>query len=88
MKTTTSLAEQFELIKRSFDPNGVWLNKLKPVWIVFYPAVEGVRAGFYQAYRAVRPVPAGRDPWSVDNRRIGHADHGFPTLEAAMEAAL
>lgn len=79
-------ADLFDKVER--ETGEVWKHKTNPVWIVFYEAVEGVRAAYYQAYRAVRPVPAGRAPWSVDNRRIGNENHGFPTLEAAMEAAL
>lgn len=80
-----SSTDSFKPVKRNFDT--VWMHKTKAVWIVFYEAVEGVRLAYYQAYRAVNPVPAGREPWTVDNRRIGDANHGFPTLEAAMQAA-
>lgn len=82
-----TISENFDLVVRPTSPEGVWLHKDKPVWIVFYAAVEGVRLAYYQAYRAVEPVKKGRDPWSVDNRRIGDPNHGFPTLEAAMQAA-
>ncbi len=82
----SSTADSFKPVER--DTGTVWMHKTKAVWIVFYEAVEGVRLAYYQAYRAVNPVPTGRAPWSVDNRRIGPADHGFPSLEAAMEAAL
>lgn len=68
------------------DCGKVLLHKSKPCWIVFYEAIAGVRMGFYQAYRAVAHVPSGRMPWTVDNRRIGDVNHGFPTAELAMEA--
>ena len=73
----------FELVHR---PHGdCWLHKEKPVWIVEYSATK-VRARHFQAYRTVKPVPLGRDPWSIDNRRIGTED-GFETLDAAEMAA-
>lgn len=64
-----------------------WLHTSRPVWIRYYEPIEGARLGFYQAYRAVEHVPKGRDPWTVDNRRIGHVNYGFKTLEDAMDAA-
>lgn len=82
----SSSADSFKPVERITGT--VWVHKTKAVWIVFYEAVKGVRLAYYQAYRAVVKVPAGREPWTVDNRRIGDANHGFPTLEAAMEAAL
>jgi hypothetical protein len=81
------LSENFDFVFRPPDPSGVWLHKSKPVWIRFYAAVDGVRFAYYQAYRSVERVPSGRAPWSVDNRRLGHPDHGYPTLESAMQAA-
>lgn len=63
----------------------VWTHDTQPVWVSRYPAVEGVRPAHFIPYRAVKPVPAGAKPWTVDNRRIG-TDRGFPTLVAAIEA--
>lgn len=63
-----------------------YVHKDRQVWIDFYPAVDGVRPAFWQGYRAVKPVPATRAPWSIDNRRIG-TDRGFASLEAAIAAA-
>jgi hypothetical protein len=63
----------------------VWLHKHKPHWIVFYEKTHA--PSFYQAYRAVEPVKNGRDPWSVNNKRIGDARYGYATLREAMEAA-
>ena len=66
-------------------PHGeCWLHKSKPVWIVEYSASR-LHGRFFQAYRPVQPVPIGRDPWTVDNRRIGPED-GFQTLQEAAEA--
>ena len=61
-----------------------WLHESKPVFISHYPATRA-RGEYYQAYKAIQPVPAGRMPWTIDNRRIGGED-GFLTLEEAMGA--
>lgn len=61
-----------------------WLHDTKPMWIVHYPAT-GVRAEFWQAYRAVAKIPTGRMPWTVDNRRVG-TDRGFASFEEAAQA--
>lgn len=76
-----------KLFKKSTRTTGtVWVHVSKPVWIVKYDAIKNVRAAFYQAYRSVQPVPAGRKPWAVDNRAIG-GDSGFPSLAVAMRKA-
>ena len=63
----------------------VLLHTEKPVWVVHYEATN--RHGeHWQAYRAVLPVPKGREPWSNDNRRIG-PETGFKSQEEAMNAA-
>lgn len=62
-----------------------WLCDTRPVWVVHYPTTPA-RNEFYQAYKAIQPVPRGRMPWTVDNRRIG-TDQGFRTLQDAMGAA-
>ncbi len=62
-----------------------WLHETKPHWIIQYQATRAT-AAHYQAYRAVERVPQGRNPWTVDNRRIGSPD-GFATLEQAIQAA-
>lgn len=85
MDQTNSVADLYEAASRPTD-QVYWKHKTKPVWIVFYPAVQGVRQAFYEAYKAIQPVPKGREPYSVDNRRISNG-HGYPTLEEAMEAA-
>ena len=76
--------ENFVTVPRKFQSDA-WLHKDKPVWIVEYEGTR-VRGKHYQAYRAVLPVPVGRDPWTIDNHRIGSED-GFQTLEEAAEAA-
>lgn len=65
--------------------SSVWLHETKPHWIVHYPATR-VTGEHYQAYRSVERIPAGRKPWTVDNRRIGTQD-GYRTLDEAMQAA-
>lgn len=67
----------------------VWLHKSKPVWVVMYDGVPGSntnRFDSWQAYRAVQKVPQGRQPWTVDNKRIG-PDDGYPTEAEAFKAA-
>lgn len=76
------MIENFTKVSR---PHGeCWLHNSRPVWIVEYSGTR-VRGPFFQAYKAVEKVPAGRDPWTVDNRRIGTED-GFQTLQEAAEA--
>lgn len=60
------------------------LHNSKHVWIVEYPATRQ-RAKFWQVYQPIAHVPAGRDPWTINNKRIGPED-GFQTLEAAIAA--
>ena len=68
------------------SPTGpILMHPAKPVWVVEYPATQ-IKPRFWQAYRAVAPVPRGRMPWTVDNRRIG-TEAGFPSSEAAVTAA-
>lgn len=69
-----------------FSNDPLYVHKDRQVWIRFYPAIEGVRAAWWQGYRAVMKVPAHREPWSIDNRRIGD-ERGFASLEAAIAAA-
>lgn len=76
-----------DLFIRMGRPFGeVWLNAEKPIWIVEYPETHD-RARHFQVYKPVVPVPKGRDPWTVDNKRIGDA-RGFKTLSDAMGAAV
>ena len=76
----------FFAVQRPCDLSPVYLHNEKPVWVVQYDATE-VRPEHWQGYYAVAPVPKGRMPWSVDNRRIG-TERGFPSLEAAITASV
>lgn len=62
-----------------------WLHKSGTMFISFSP-VTNVRGAHFQAYAAKDKVPAGRDPWTVDNKRLGRDGYGFPTFEAAAAA--
>jgi transcriptional regulator with XRE-family HTH domain len=42
-----------------------------------------MKPSFFCAYRAVAHVPKDRDPWTIDNRRIGSPD-GVRTLKEAI----
>lgn len=76
-----------KLFKKVNRPIGACLLHVsRPVWIVKYDAIKNLRAAFWQVYRTTVPVPKGRAPWSIDNRRIG-TERGYPTLAAAMRAA-
>jgi len=59
------------------------LHNDKHVWIVEYAATR-VRPRHWQTYTAIHPVPNGRDPWTINNRRLGPED-GIETLEKAVE---
>lgn len=67
---------------------GRWLHKSAPVWVVKYDGIPGTshRYDSWQAFRATKIVPAGRKPWTIDNKRIGHED-GYATEAEAFEAA-
>lgn len=80
----SQVSKQFKKVQAGGSP--AWMHVSKPVWIRKYDAISGVRAAFYQAYSAIHAVPAGRNPWSIDNRRVG-TERGFPSLTAAMKAA-
>lgn len=61
-----------------------WEHDSAPLWIVEYGAVLGVRRACFKAYRAIERVPAGRNPYSFDNRVLGPRE-GFESLEEAKE---
>lgn len=63
---------------------GTWLHNSKPVWVRCFPPTMKTQM-HYRAYKAIERVPAGCDPWTVNNRRIG-SDFGFKTLEEAAQA--
>lgn len=72
--------ENYTLVER---PHGsCLLHNTNPVWIVEYCASR-VRPRHWQTYKAIHKVPKDRDPWSIDNRRLGHED-GVATLEEAI----
>lgn len=75
-------AEQFKKVQRV--DGEVFAHKSAPVWVVHYPATDA-RAEHWNAYRAVAHLPRGRDPWTVDNRRL--EKDGYRTLKAALHAA-
>lgn len=77
---------EFDIFER--ESGKVWLHKSKPVWIVFYDAIEGLRLSRYEAYRSVNRVPKGREPWSVDNKALSPHKDGFRTIEEAFAAAV
>lgn len=79
-------ASEFTECADKFSGDPLYVHNDRQVWIRFYPAIEGIRAAYWQGYRAVKAVPAHRAPWSFDNRRIG-SDRGFATLADAMAAA-
>lgn len=67
-----------------------WQRNDKPeIFVSHYPAC-GSRPGVFYVYRAVERVPAGRKPWTVDNRRIcapRAAEGRFHSLPAAFKFA-
>lgn len=67
-----------------------WVRSDKPeVFVSHYPAV-GSRPGVFYVLRAVDRVPAGRAPWTVDNRRLCSArgaDARFHSLPQALKFA-
>lgn len=78
-------AAAFTEVQRPWSQTPAYLHNTKPVFVTHYEATD-VRSEHWQAYRAATTVPAGRMPWTVDNRRIG-SDRGFPSLDAALAAA-
>lgn len=58
-----------------------WVREDGATFVRHYPGFYNPNER-YAAYRAVKPV-AGRNPWTLDNRRIGF----FPTLAEALAAA-
>lgn len=65
-------------------PGGrAWLHVSGSKWIVKYDAIKGVRAAVFCAYKSIEKLPAGRMPWTVDNRRIGGE---YRTITEAKDA--
>lgn len=77
------------MLKRVFvGYKSVIVDQSRGVLIEHYSATY-LRPAYWQAYRAVKKVPAGKLPWSVDNRRMA-GEHGRKTLReilAVVEAA-
>lgn len=70
----------FQVVER--ETGLVLKHRTAHVWIGHYECT-GMKPSFYCAYRAVAHVPKGRDPWTIDNRRIGSPD-GVRTLAEAV----
>lgn len=85
MNTKHTPDDPWALVTRPHAQTPVYVHTGAPVFVVHYDATD-VRAEHWQGYRAVVKVPAGRMPWTVDNRRIG-GERGFASLDAALEAA-
>lgn len=85
--TDRCASPDFRRVERG--PGDAWLHESAPIWIVHYPGFPGSSSHRYDswhAYKAVQKVPAGRYPWTVDNRSIGGQD-GWATPEQAFRAA-
>lgn len=62
-----------------------WLHKSGIMWIVYYPMAPG--GPIYQAYAVCEyelPIPARRDPWTLNHSRLD--PKGFKTFEEAASA--
>ena len=59
-----------------------WKHKTQDYWIVFYSTLKDAGKPCFIAYRPIVPTK-GRDPWTVNNRRVGE----FKTLDKAMAFA-
>lgn len=84
---SNSYQSDFDAIERNGER--VWMHKAAPVWVVHYPGIAGslvARYDCWRPYKAIEKVRHGVMPWSVNNKRIG-PDDGFPSLDAALEAA-
>lgn len=86
------MARNFERVNGSHGLQK-WIKKTdRTVFVSHYPSVPG-RQSFFYVYRSVNAPPAGRMPWTVDNRRIcspRHAEgrfHRLPDALAFAEAA-
>lgn len=87
MRASTEGTKGFRLVERSHGE--AWLHETEPVWVVKYdgvPESNTHRYDSWQVYKAVERVPAGRDPWTVDNRRLG-GESGWAIPEQAFRAA-
>lgn len=64
----------------------VWVYKNGAVWVRYFDATS-VRPGHWQAYRVVEKRTERRLPWGHKNARIGPEGVGYPSIDAAMNAA-
>jgi len=69
--------------KQESNTGPVWMHDSGLIWIRHYDLVS---RPFFQAYRALKKPKSGQMPWCVNNKKIG-TDHGFATLEEAMQEA-
>lgn len=80
---STECPQRFRYIDRG--GHDCWLHDSGAMWIVRYEAVPGGREyDVFHAFRVVAKLPKGRDPWTVDNRRL--SPEPFRSLNAAAEA--
>lgn len=66
-----------------------WIRNDKPeVFVTHHPRI-GSRAGVFYVLRAVERVPAGRLPWTVNNKRQDRhlGEHPFTSLGPALSFA-
>ena len=80
------MRNDFRLVER---PHGsAWLHKTAPVWVVLYPGIEGSMTHRFDSWQAFKAIEGchGRDPWTVNNKRIG-PELGWPSAEYAFQAA-
>lgn len=63
-----------------------FLHKELPLWVTYY-SVGGERGPFWQAYQAQYATYRDQKPWCCANQRIGAECVGFPTMQAAIDAA-
>lgn len=74
--------DDFELVHR---PHGdCWRLKGRNVWIVYYWALKAEDEPAYIVYASIDYCPEGRDPWTVNNKRVA----ARYSLQDAMTAAV
>lgn len=60
-----------------------WTRPGSPVFVSYWPRV-GSMPGEFAVYEAVAAVPSGREPWTVNNRRVAAP---VRSLRAALKVA-
>ena len=69
------------------DPHyPAWVYRDGQAWVRHFEAAPA-RPEHWQAYRMTEKPKSGRAPWGHQNARIGVDGVGYPTLQAAIEAA-